>query len=84
MSNDDLHQATRNRPVGEGVGKEVTQALSKWLERVGVVLTVIGLFVSIGGLETVVGLVGIGLTYLPRSKRAMRWVGNQFLPKLKF
>ena len=84
MSNDDLHQATRNRPVGEGVGKEVTQALSKWLERLGVVLTVIGLFVSIGGLETVVGLVGIGLTYLPRSKRAMRWVGNQFLPKLKF
>jgi hypothetical protein len=84
MSNDDLHQATRNRPVGEGVGKEVTQALSKWLERVGVALTLVGLFASIGGVETVISLTGICLTYAPRSKRLMRWVGDKTLPKLKF
>lgn len=81
MSNDDRY--TNLRPVGQEVGEQAVQRLSKRLEVIGAVMTVIGLFASIGGLETVVGLVGICLSYLPRSKRLMRWVGEKFLPKLK-
>ena len=81
MGNGKRH--TDLRPVGQEVGKEAVQRLSKRLEVIGAAMTVTGLFVSIGGLETVVGLVGICLSYLPRSKRLMRWVGDKFLPKLK-
>lgn len=70
------------RPVGEHEGHKHLQRALKLVEAVGVVLTITGLFVSIGGgLETVVGLAGVGLTILSRSNAFARWLGEKTLPK---
>jgi hypothetical protein len=80
MSNDDRY--TDLRPLGEELGKETIQRLSNRLEVIGVVMTITGLFVSLGGIETVVGLLGLAISGLSRSQRFLRWIGERKLPKL--
>lgn len=84
MSNDD-RCSTDLRPVGEDLGAQVIAKAEKRVAVIADILTLIGLFVSWGsGLEGFVAVCGIALKYLPLSKRFMRWVGDKFLPKLKF
>ena len=83
MSNDDRY--TDLSPVGEELGNAIVAKAEKRVGVIADILTLVGLFVSWGsGLEGFVAVCGIALKYLPMPKRLMRWVGNQFLPKLKF
>lgn len=68
-----------HRPVAEAEGDRNLKTLFKRIEIVGYCLTVVGLFVSVNGIETVVGLTGMGLSALARSKRFVRWVGEATL-----
>lgn len=65
------------RPVPEAEGNKEIETFAKRLEIIGYCLTVAGLFVSVNGIETVVGLTGMGLSALARSQRFICWVGGR-------
>ncbi len=65
------------KPLPEWEGNAKIKKFCKLLDRIGTSLTVVGLFVSIGGLEMMVGLLGLAISGLARSKRFVRWVGKR-------
>lgn len=67
------------RPVPEAEGDKNLKTLFKRLEVMGYILTIAGLFVSVGGIEIIVGLAGMSLSALARSKRFVCWVGRRGL-----
>lgn len=67
------------KPVPEWEGNSKIKKFRKLLDFVGIALTIIGLFVSLDGVETMVGLLGLAITSLSRSKRFVRWVGKRGL-----
>lgn len=71
------------KPLPEWEGNLTIKKFTKLLDRFGTALTVVGLFVSIGGIETMVGLLGLAISGLARSKRFVRWVGNRVIIKPK-
>ena len=67
------------KPVPEWEGNSKVKKFRKLLDFAGTTLTIVGLFVSLDGVEAFVGLLGLAITGLSRSKRFVRWVGRRGL-----